>query len=107
MPVSDTAAGLVAKAFGGGNITQVLQRPIGERNAQFACDWLRQDGIAPVAPNLGGRWSRKVIFETRTGDADCRRRPVQSGLARRAVREEAQYAARLNRASTERRVALF
>lgn len=100
-------ARLVAKAFGGGDITQALQRSIGQRNAQFARDWLRQEGIVLAAEDFGGPCSRKVVFDPRNGDAYCRRQSVQSSLALQVAREEAHYAAKLQKGTVVRSVELF
>lgn len=64
---------LVAKVFGGANVTLSGEFPIGERNARFARDWLAREGIPLLAHDLGGRWPRKIVFLPWNGDAYCRR----------------------------------
>ena len=81
---------LIAKAFGGGNIVSAIRMAIGERNAEFATDWLEREGIPLVASDFGGPWSRKVVCVPRTGDAFCRRSPVNQSLTD-VVKAEAAY----------------
>jgi len=69
-------ARLVAKAFGGGNVVSAIQMAIGERNAVFATQWLEREGIPLLASDFGGNWSRKVVIDPLTGDAYCRRNPI-------------------------------
>lgn len=71
---------LVAKVFGGGNVLGRNESPgsihaIGERNAQFAMEFLQTDGIPVVAQDIGGLTGRQVHFLTHTGQAFVR--PVQ------------------------------
>lgn len=82
---------LVAKAFGGGNIVNSIQMAIGERNAEFACDWLSREGIPLVASDLGGAWSRKVIIDPANGDAYCRRIPITRPDIQSLVKAESEY----------------
>ena len=67
---------LVAKAFGGGNIVNSIRMAIGDRNAEFAQEWLKREGIPLLASDFGGPWSRKVICVPATGEAFCRRTPI-------------------------------
>ena len=78
---------LVAKAFGGGTIVSSIRMAIGERNAEFAREWLDREGIPLVASDFSGPWSRKIIFVPATGDAFCRRIPTtQAACSTSAVR---------------------
>jgi chemotaxis protein CheD len=82
---------LVAKAFGGGNIVNSIQMAIGERNAQFAREWLEREGIPLVAADLGGPWSRKVIIDPVTGDVFCRRMAINQPEVMAMVKAESEY----------------
>jgi chemotaxis protein CheD len=82
---------LVAKAFGGGTIVSSIQMAIGQRNAEFAHEWLEREGITLAASDFGGPWSRKVIFDPETGDAFCRRQPTGQPDVQAMVAKEAQY----------------
>lgn len=71
---------LVAKIFGGGNVLGRNEAPgsmhaIGDRNAEFALEFLQTDGIPVVAQDIGGLVGRQVHFLTHTGQAFVR--PVQ------------------------------
>jgi chemotaxis protein CheD len=61
-------AGLVAKAFGGANMSQRLA-PIGDANANFTRQFLATEGIACLAESFGGVNARRVMFWPQTGKA--------------------------------------
>lgn len=82
---------LVAKAFGGGNIVNSIQMAIGERNAVFTREWLEREKIPLVASDFGGAWSRKVIIDPVTGDAFCRRNPINQPDVVAMVKAESEY----------------
>lgn len=85
------ASRLVAKAFGGGNIVSSIQMAIGERNADFAREWLEREKIPLVASDFGGAWSRKVIIDPISGDAFCRRTPINKPEVMAMVKAESDY----------------
>lgn len=79
---------LQAKAFGGGNVLASLAGVnIGERNVQFAREWLQREGVTLVASDFLGTWSRRVVFDPRTGDAFCKR----GETSRQIVEAETRY----------------
>ena len=82
---------MVAKAFGGGTIVTSIQMAIGQRNSEFAKEWLDREGIKLTASDFGGAWSRKVIFTPLTGEAFCRRNPITQDTLRTVVRAEQDY----------------
>lgn len=82
---------LVAKAFGGGNIVSSIQMAIGDRNAAFAREWLEREGIPLVATDFGGAWSRKIVLDPLTGDAFCRRTPINQPEVMAMVKAESDY----------------
>ncbi|MDK9724260.1 MAG: chemotaxis protein CheD [Sterolibacteriaceae bacterium MAG5] len=84
-------ARLVAKAFGGGTIVSSIRMAIGERNSEFAREWLEREGIPLVASDFSGPWSRKVIFVPQTGDAFCRRMPTTQATVTEVVKAEQEY----------------
>jgi len=102
---------LVAKAFGGGNIVNSIQMAIGARNAEFAKQWLEREKIPLVASDFGGAWSRKVIIEPMSGDAFCRRNPINQPDVQAMVKAESDYEKSLivpKKPSTqEKRIELF
>ncbi|RTL52656.1 MAG: chemotaxis protein CheD [Rhodocyclaceae bacterium] len=97
---------LVAKAFGGGNIVSAIRMAIGDRNANFAREWLEREGIPLVAADLGGPWSRKVVCIPATGDAFSRRIAATQQETLNTVQAEAEYEKNLLRPQTKR-VELF
>ena len=64
---------LKAKVVGGGIMHADRRCPVGVSNAAFALEWLDEKGIAVIGSDLGGPWSRKVLFLPKTGVAFCRR----------------------------------
>lgn len=102
---------LVAKAFGGGNIVNSIQMAIGARNADFAKEWLAREGIPLVASDFGGAWSRKVIIDPVTGDAFCRRNPINKPDVIAMVKAESEYEKSLivpkKTTTTEKKIELF
>jgi chemotaxis protein CheD len=84
-------ARIVAKAFGGGNIVSSIQMAIGARNAEFAKEWLGRESIPLVASDFGGAWSRKVLIDPVSGDAFCRRNPINQPDVQAMVRAESDY----------------
>jgi chemotaxis protein CheD len=97
---------LVAKAFGGGNIVSSIRMAIGDRNAEFAVEWLAREGIQLTASDFGGPWSRKVVWVPNTGEAFCRRSPVNQAAVE-VVKAEAAYEQSLAAQKTTKRIELF
>jgi chemotaxis protein CheD len=62
---------LVAKVFGGANVLSGISRAngMGRKNTEFVLDFLRMEDIGVIGQDVGGRLSRKVLFETDTGYA--------------------------------------
>lgn len=100
---------LVAKAFGGGTIVSAIRMAIGERNADFAHEWLDREGIPLVASDFSGPWSRKVVFVPQTGDAFCRRMPTTQAAAAEVAKAEQEYERSLTlpRKTAEKKIELF
>ena len=95
---------LQGKAFGGGNVTSSLSGVSnGERNAEFAREWLAREGISLLASDLMGPWSRKVIFDPQTGDAFCKRGQTSQSI----VEAEKSYASTLVVAPKKTNIELF
>jgi chemotaxis protein CheD len=88
---------LQAKAFGGGTIIETSGQSlaIGQRNARFAREWLKREGIPIIASDFLGPWSRKVLFVPSIGDAWCKRIVTSHATAEVIAREERAYAATL------------
>lgn len=80
---------LLAKVFGGGNITGASgSTNVGRRNSEFVLDFLRKDKIKVGAIDLGGLHSRRIRFYTDTGKV----RVYRVGAAdQKAIQLENQY----------------
>lgn len=100
---------LVAKAFGGGTIVSSIRMAIGERNAEFAKEWLEREGIPLIASDFSGPWSRKVVFVPQTGDAFCRRIPTTQATAAEVAKAELEYESSLAqpKKTVEKKIELF
>ena len=101
---------LIAKAFGGGTIVTSILMAIGQRNADFAKEWLEREGIPLMAQDFGGAWSRKIIFTPDGGDAFCRRMPISQPGVKDVVQAEQAYEQSLVRpapTTIQKRVELF
>ncbi|MCC7310350.1 MAG: chemotaxis protein CheD [Sulfuritalea sp.] len=101
---------IVAKAFGGGTIVTSILMAIGQRNADFAREWLDREGIRLTAQDFGGAWSRKVIFTPKGGDAFCRRLPINQPGVQDVVNAERNYEQSLIRPAKptgEKKIELF
>jgi chemotaxis protein CheD len=95
---------LQGKAFGGGNVISSLSGvSIGERNAEFAREWLVREGISLLASDLMGPWSRKVILDPQTGDVFCKRGQTSQSI----VEAEKSYASTLVVAPKKTDIELF
>lgn len=59
-----------AKLFGGAEIisTNVSQFMIGERNISIAKDILKEEDIPVVASSVGGKYGRKIIYDSYSGE---------------------------------------
>jgi chemotaxis protein CheD len=97
---------LVAKAFGGGTIVSSIRMAIGERNADFAREWLAREGIPLLASDFLGPWSRKVVFLPDRGEVYCKRIPI-SRVAPELARAEQAYEATLGAPKPGKKVELF
>jgi chemotaxis protein CheD len=101
---------MVAKAFGGGTIVTTILMAIGQRNAEFAQEWLDREEIPLTAKDFGGAWSRKVIFTPDGGDAFCRRLPINQPGVQDMVKAERDYEQSLHRPAKptgEKKIELF
>ena len=100
---------MIAKAFGGGTIVSSIRMAIGERNAEFAREWLAREDIPLVASDFSGPWSRKVIFVPQTGDTFCRRTSITQANVADVVKAEVAYEQSLIKPKTtvEKKIELF
>ncbi|MFA6312169.1 MAG: chemotaxis protein CheD [Sterolibacterium sp.] len=100
---------ITAKAFGGGTIVSSIRMAIGERNAEFAREWLERENIPLIASDFSGPWSRKVIFVPQTGDTFCRRMSITQANVMDVVNAEQAYEQSLvlPKKTVEKKIELF
>ena len=89
-------ANLEAKVFGGGNVLAgVTMLSVGEMNAEFVCNFLREESIPIVAQDLQGVVSRQVRYFPATGRALVRSVGRRDDFA--VIEGEARYGERLRK----------
>ena len=64
---------LELKLFGGGKVLAMDLNDVGERNIQFAKQYLKTEGLVVVAEDLGETFPRKVNYVPKTGKVLVRR----------------------------------
>lgn len=92
------------KVFGGGNVIE-SRSEIGSKNAEFILRYLKSEGLHCVAQDLGGRQPRRIHYMPATGKV--RRRLLGRGESNPIVREETEYASRLQSHDTAGEIQLF
>lgn len=97
---------LEAKLFGGGNVLRGFTvANIGERNAQFASDYLATEGIKVVAQDLLDIYPRKVYFFPTTGKVMVKKlKRVHNDTI---IAREKEYNSRLSYSKMEGDIELF
>lgn len=100
-----------AKAFGGGAVIECSlpsTLSIGQRNTDFAREWLQRERIPLLASDFLGPWSRKVLFIPQNGDAYCKRMSSNLMTAQALKREEDAYArSLLQQPGNDKKIELF
>ena len=97
---------LEAKLFGGGNVLRGFTvSNVGERNASFALDYLRNEKIAVVAKDLLDIYPRKVYFFPASGKVKVKQlRNVHNDTI---IEREQEYKSRLRVSDIQGEVELF
>lgn len=97
---------LEAKVFGGGNVLRgFIAMNVGERNAQFVRNYLRNENIRVLAEDLNDIYPRKVYFFPRTGKVLVKK--LKNLHNNTLVNREQDYAQRLQKAPVSGDVELF
>lgn len=97
---------LEAKLFGGGAVIKNMSiTNVGERNAQFGLDYLKNEGIAVVAKDLLDVYPRKVYFFPATGKVLLKK--LRNMHNETIVQRESEYRARLLKSKVEGDIELF
>lgn len=90
-------ADLRAKLFGGGMVLSLQTdrgRSVGESNILIARELLAEYGIPVVASDVGGACSRRIVFNTRTGDVMESRIAAPNPMQRASLRTVSRSAPR-------------
>jgi chemotaxis protein CheD len=85
---------LEVKLFGGGNVTPGRVK-VGNMNGQFALNYLKYEGLTPLACDLGGIHPRRIHFNPETGKVD--RLLLRRKDDAQYLKEEAEYRSQLPR----------
>lgn len=95
---------LEVKLFGGARIYQDNET-IGSRNAEWALEYLRDEGLQPIKVDIGETCPRKVYYFTESGRVLLKK---IERLKNHTIQErEAQYRDSLRKRETESEVTLF
>lgn len=95
---------LEIKLFGGGNVIESSAK-IGDSNAQFVRDYLRDEGLTYVAEDLGGTYPRRVHYFPDTGKVMVRKLYRKEDYA--VIEEEKRYEKTLVQKPVEGDIELF
>lgn len=84
---------LTAKVFGGGNVlsVRISADSVGERNIRFIDDYLKTERINVLSRDVGGDFSRKILFNTEDYTVKLTKTPVNATVAH----DEEEYMKRL------------
>jgi chemotaxis protein CheD len=92
-------ANLKVKLFGGGRVLANFTSDVGEKNTQFAQDYVKNEGLTVISSDVGGPWPRKVLFFPATGRALVRK--LQTTHNDTIQRRELQYQHSLEQPANE------
>lgn len=92
------------KVFGGGNVTDT-SNAVGTDNAEFVLNYLKAEGLACAAQDLGGVLPRRIHYYPSTGRVV--RRLLGTGESTAIRREESDYRSRLREQKTSGDIELF
>ncbi|MFA7393379.1 MAG: chemoreceptor glutamine deamidase CheD [Pigmentiphaga sp.] len=99
---------LEAKVFGGGAVLeQMRQLNIGERNADFALQYLRTEQIPVLAQDLRGDYPRRIHYYPRSGRVLMRRMQAQRKAGQELARRELELRGNLQADPPKPRFELF
>ena len=97
---------LEAKIFGGGSVMRgMVSANVGERNAEFALDYLHVEGIAVVGQDLLEDYARKVYFFPNSGRVLVKK--IRTMHNETIIEREQAYRAKLKGADIQGDVELF
>ncbi len=97
---------LEAKLFGGGAVIKnMASMNVGERNAQFGQDYLKNEGIPVIAKDLLDIYPRKIYFFPTTGRVLVKK--LRNMHNETIVQRESEYRSRLLKSKVEGDIELF
>jgi len=96
---------LELKLFGGGEILVMDVNKVGERNVQFVREFVKTEGIAVSAQDLGESYPRKVNYYPKTGKVMVRR--LRSLQTRAIADQEKNYESTLGKKQAPGEIDLF
>lgn len=96
---------LVAKAFGGGKVMRGMTTDVGNQNAEFVRQFLRNEGIPLWSEDMGGPNPRKVYFFPHTGQVLVKR--MERTHNDTVIRRELNYIQEVAQSSPDGDVELF
>ena len=95
---------LEVKLFGGGRIHEG-NFTVGAANVQWALDYMKTEGLAPITTDLGGVHPRKIYYFTKSGRVLMKRiERLKNGTI---IEREAEYRKQLERERDQSDVTLF
>ena len=96
---------LEVKLFGGGDVMKMKNNSVGDKNIEFAQNFVKEEGLSIAAQDLGGESPRKVIYFPETGKVLVKRlRAVQTAAI---AAEETRYASKFEEKSSCGSIELF
>ena len=95
---------LEIKVFGGARVLRA-NIDVGDRNVSFVRDYLRKEGLAIAAADLGGTAARKIVFDPGTGTVFVK--SLASTQVRRIASQEMDYMETIRRQTVGGGVELF
>lgn len=96
---------LELKLFGGGKVLAMDVNDVGERNVQFVRQFVKTEGIAVLAEDLGETYPRKVNYFPKTGKVMIRR--LRSLQNQAVVNQEKNYESTLAKKQVPGEIDLF
>lgn len=79
---------LEVKLFGGGQVLDV-DMPVGQRNVEFAHQWLATEGLQVRAQDVGGTVPRRIVYYPASGAVKVRQ--LRALESREVLRSERRY----------------
>lgn len=79
---------LEVKLVGGGQVIATMSSNVGDRNINFAREYIVNDGLSIAGSDLGGTWPRRVVYFPATGKVRVKKLRSQEVLAQERVYQD-------------------